>query len=131
MKKIIYMSVLLVILSSFGWNGSLECSYVYEAITSQKGQGPFETDASKSNDSGKLTISFEGKAAYLIVKNEKNELFYLGKGPGNMYFMEETPSGNKNLYSIYDDGTLTIAKSYDVIGMAKMITQSILQCIEK
>jgi hypothetical protein len=66
-----------------------------------------------------------------VIGSEKVKLEYLSEGMGTVYLYERTISGNINLYSLFKDGTLTISKSYDVLGMSKMNVQTIYQCVDK
>ncbi|WP_457744930.1 hypothetical protein [Sulfurimonas sp.] len=109
---------------------SLVCSDIYTTITDQKGLKPFKADGSKGNGKTKITIEF-GKKHLYIIGTEKVEAIYLGNGKSNIYFLEKTPSGNFNLYSLFSDNTLVVSKSYDMLGLAKMNVQTIYKCIKK
>lgn len=130
MKKIFCLCVLVFTLNIFA--SSVECKYVYETITLDKGDSNFKTDSSKINEPhNNFTLLFEAKHIYMITKADKQELIYISKGMGSNYFLEQTSGGNINLYTLFDDGTLTITKSMDVMGKDKMNVQSILKCTDK
>lgn len=128
MNKYLKTLVFLITFNIYAYAEKLECKYIYESITSQIGSSPFKTDSSESKDKRNLIIDFGDKDVNLIVGNDKSTLFYLSSGSGNSYFFEKTSSGNINLFSLYKDGTLTISKSFDVMGKGKMIVESILKC---
>ena len=106
------------------------CTDIYTTITEQGGNKPYKVDGSKGNGKTKITIEFGKKHIYLT-GTDKVELTYIGKGPSNLYLLEQTSSGNMNLYSLFSDNTLTVSKSYDVLGMLKMNVQTIYKCINK
>ncbi len=107
----------------------LECQDVYTSITSQKGNQEYKTENTKGRGNTKLSLEFVEKDAYIIVGTIKTKLLFINKGSGAMYFIEKTSSGNIDLLSIFDDGTLSILKSYDILGMAKANVQTIYKCI--
>jgi hypothetical protein len=109
---------------------SIICTDIYTTITKKKGTKPYKVHGSKGNGKTKITIEFEKKHIYLI-GTYKTELTYIGKGASNIYLLEQTSSGNINLFSLFSDNTLTISKSYDMLGVVNMNVQSIYKCIEK
>ena len=126
MKKIISIAILLLAGSLYA--NTFQCHDVYTTMTTQKGTAPYQVEGTKGNGNTKLSIEFKKEKVVLTVKAQKEELIYLGKGQGTMYLLEQTTSGNNNLYTIFDDGTLTISKSYDVFGMAKVNVQTMYKC---
>lgn len=130
MKKIFYLSVLLFAVNIFA--DLLECKYVHETITGEKGDSNFKTESYKVNEPhNNFNLLFKDKHIYMITKTDKQELIFISKGMGTNYFLEQTNGGNINLYTLFDDGTLTISKSTDIMGKAKINVQSILKCTDK
>lgn len=108
----------------------LVCSDIYTTITDQAKNKPIESEGSKGDGKTKITLEF-GKKHLYIIGSTKVEAIYLGAGPENLYFLEKTPSGNFNLYSLFSDNTLVISKSYSALGLVKMNVQTIYKCIKK
>ena len=126
MKKAVL--VILIGSASVLYANDLQCRDIFTTMTSQKGKSPYISEGSKGKGNTKITISFGDKKVFLIAGTDKQELFWLGKGSGASYLLEKTKSGNANLFTLFDDGTLTISKSYDMLGMAKLNVQTIYKC---
>ena len=109
----------------------LQCQDIYTSISSQKGKEAYKTESTKGTGNTKISLEFTKKNVYLLVGKTKTELFFISKGSGAMYLIEKTSSGNINLLSIFDDGTLSISKSYDMLGMVKLNVQTIYKCKDK
>lgn len=130
MRKI-FSIISIIGLTSSLYSGSLICEDTYTTITAKK-SNIYKADGSKGKGNTKITIEFGDKAIYLSSSgSDKVELIYLGKGVGNMYMLEKTSAGNFNMYSLFDDGTLSISKSYDILGMTKLHLQALYQCKDK
>lgn len=126
MKKVIL--VILIGLVKMLHADDLQCHDIFTTMTSQKGKAPYISEGSKGKGNTKIIISFGKKKVFLISGTDKQELFWLGKGSGASYLLEKTKSGNVNLFTLFNDGTLTISKSYDILGMAKLNVQTIYKC---
>jgi hypothetical protein len=108
---------------------TLECRDIYTTVTSQRTGEAYKTNGDRGNQTAVFKIVTDEENFYVVSADlEKVKLAYLGQGMGNFYFYETTSGGNINLYSLFKDGTLTVSKSYDVLGMSKMNVQSIYQC---
>jgi len=130
MKKLTYLFVIFSI-NSILFAEQFACKDIYTTITSKKGANPYMADGSKGNENTKIILEFAKDSAYIIVGSDRTKLTYISEGPGNMYFTEETKTGNINLYSFFKDLTLTISKSYDLMGMANMNVLTIYDCKSK
>lgn len=126
MKKL-FLVIIMGLVSILSAN-DLRCRDIFTTLTSQKGQSPYVSEGSKGKGNTKITISFKDKKVFLIAGTDKQELFWLSKGLGASYLLEKTKSGNANLYTLFDDNTLTVSKSYDILGMAKFNVQSVYRC---
>ncbi len=127
MKKYFIFLFIVGLFNSLNAN-ELQCHDIYTSMTSQKGNAPYITEGTKGKGNTKIKITFDEKKVFLTVGTDKQELFWLGKGSGASYLLEKTKVGNSNLYTLFDDGTLTISKSYDILGMAKLNVQTIYSC---
>ncbi len=127
MKKYILFFSIVGLFTSLCAN-VLQCQDIYTSITSQKGNAPYITEGTKGKGTTKIKITFDEKKVFITVGTDKQELFWLGQGTGASYLLEKTKSGNFNLYTLFNDGTLTISKSFDVFGMAKLNVQTIYHC---
>lgn len=135
MKNKISSVLLLCLLSSqlmANSSISLLCEDKYTTTTIQSTGKPISVNGRESTGNTKFKIEIntpkKGKS-YIATKTDRQEIIYIGRGGmDTFYFIEQTPIGNINLYSLFSDGTLTISKSYDVLGLSKMNVQSIYQC---
>ena len=127
MNKLIFLLGILSI-NSILFANQFECKDIYTTITSKKGDKPYIVDGSKGNGNTKITLEFAKDSAYIIVGSDRTKLTYVSEGSGSMYFTEKTSSGNINLYSFFKDLTLTISKSYDLMGIANMNVLTIYEC---
>ncbi len=107
---------------------NLECKIVYHADTVKK-NGVYQTKGAP-NSSVILNIYDDSKKIFVKTKgsNESSELIFISKGMGANYFAEITSVGNSNMYTFYDNGLLTVSKSYDMFGMMKMSVQDQYKC---
>lgn len=130
MRTAIFLSFLLLTVSLSAT--VLECRDIYTTITSQQTGEKYTVDGRPGNQTTIFKIVAEEENFYAVGTNsEKVNLNYLGQGIGNIYFYEQTIGGNFNLYSLFKDGTLTISKSYDALGMSKMNVQTIYNCTKE
>lgn len=127
MKTILLLLLSIFTISAYGT--ALECKDIYTTVTSQKTGEEYRVNGSRGNQTAVFKIIAEEESFYMVGADlEKVKLVYIGQGIENVYFYEQTDGGNINLYSLFKDGTLTISKSYDVLGMFKMNVQAIYQC---
>jgi len=130
MKKLTYLLIILSI-NSILFADKFACKDIYTTITSKKGDKPYIADGSEGNGNTKIILEFAKDGTYIIVGADRTKLTYVSEGPGNKYFTEKTGTGNINLYSFFKDLTLTISKSYDLMGMANMNVLTIYDCQPK
>ncbi len=104
------------------------CRDIHTTMTTQKGNFAYEISENTGKGTVKINLVVNKSDNYIVIGKEKTKLVYIGKGTENSYFLEKTGSGNINLYSLFNDGTLTVSKSYGVLGMAKMNIQTIYNC---
>ncbi|GEM_PF-2865023 len=128
MKKIFVLCSFL--LSSQLMATTLICVNKHTTTISQSGEKPIVGRSSPDKGDMQLRLDLtDAEHNYLSVKNEKLELLYIGRSNDNMmYFIERTSNGNLNLYAVFPDGTLTISKSYNFLGLANMNVQTVYQC---
>jgi hypothetical protein len=128
MKIIAILFLMLFVTASSAFE--LECKDIHTTLTTQKGKSPYVTEGSIGKQTTTIKLVSHEQDVY-VIGSEKVKLEYLSEGMGTVYLYERTISGNINLYSLFKDGTLTISKSYDVLGMSKMNVQTIYQCVDK
>lgn len=129
MQKILLSVVFLTAYSVNLLSFTLNCTSQYTITTSDKGDGKFETKYGKDNGKNKINIEADDKI-YVVSGSDKKELLYLGKGGGSTYMVEKTGVGTFNMYSLFNNGTLTVSKSFDLLCMSKIYVQSVWQCSE-
>lgn len=128
MKITVILFLMLLVTASSAFE--LECKDIYTTVTKQKGKNPYTAEGSFGKQTTTIKLINDEQDVY-VIGSEKVKLEYLSQGMGNVYMYERTLTGNINLYSLFSDGTLTISKSYDLLGMAKMNVQTVYQCTEK
>ncbi len=127
MKRLFFIFIIIAN-SAILMSSEFICKDFRTTMTNQKGNSAYEVSESTGKDTTKLNLVINKSENYTIIGKEKTKLVYVGKGTENLFFLEKTESGNINLYSLFNDGTLTVSKSYGVFGMAKMNVQTIYSC---
>lgn len=128
MKKLV-LGFLFV--SSFVMAVSLTCENKYTSIVNKYPDNSIKRSGGADNGDTHLRLDLvDSEHNYLVVRNEKLQLIYIGASLDNIkYYIESTSNGNLNLYAIFpDSGTLTISKSYNFLGMAYTNVQTVYQC---